>query len=253
MITELTPDVTWIHECYPIDDGRHVHSSVYTIEHDGQHILVDTGDLPNQETMLSQIETATGGGVDAMFISKSHMPHSANVIEFAERWPDVELVFPGGIPNVHGFPEITQWPHHSTETLLGRTFSTTRGPLLDLPHTTWLYDHASGVFFTVDGFCYYHQAGDCAGLAGDVPVRFRDVRDVTAAILYWLRYVDPDRVIDALDETLAAFDADWIAPCHGNPIPRDEIPAVTETVGEAIRDIAASYEPRSARSPAARD
>lgn len=108
MMTDITDDMTWFHECYEVDGNRHVHTSSFLVEAGSKHVFVDTSDLPNQEPMLSQIKEETDDSLDALYISKSHMPHSANVTSFAERWSDLKLIFPGGISNVHSFPPVTQ-------------------------------------------------------------------------------------------------------------------------------------------------
>ncbi len=242
MITQLTADIDWLHECHPVDD-RHIHSSAYVVHAPDGTILVDTGDLHYRDAILKQIETATdGAGLDGLFISKSHLPHAANVRAITEAWPDVEIVFPGGIHNVHGFPEVTQWPHHATTEWFGREFSTTRGPLIDIDHTTWLYDHAEEVFFTIDGFCYYHSPGDCARRSDELsnPFGAGDIQALYEDILLWLQYCNPEKVIAGTHEVLENREISYIAPGHGNPIHRDDLDEYLSTLEEAIRTIAPS-------------
>jgi flavorubredoxin len=245
MLTPITDDVTWLHECHDVDDGRHIHSSAYVVEGDDDALLVDTGDLHYREAVIDQIETATdGAGVGTVFVSKSHMPHSANVNALKAEWPDLEVVFPGGIPNVHGFPEIVQWPAFGRQELYGRDLGTTKGALLDIDHTVWLYDFDSGVFFTIDGFCAYHDPADCAKLTPglDAAVSVRNIREFYQDILLWIEYADPDRIMANLHELVDAYEPTYIAPGHGNPIAAEDIPRYMDNLERALRDIADSYE-----------
>ncbi len=239
MITELTPEIDWIHECHDVGD-RHVHSAAYVIDTGSEHLLVDTGDLHYQDEIVTQIRDSTGGsGIDAAFVSKSHLPHSGNVRRIFDEWPEADLIFPGGIPEIHGFPPVEQWGHHDTRERDGRTFSTTRGPFIDIDHTTWLYDHASATLFSVDGFCFYHSPTTCSAVSRDLEgFAVDDVESFYRDILLWLQYSDPERVISRTRDHLAEFEIEWIAPGHGNPIDGDDLPAYLDTLETAIERIA---------------
>jgi flavorubredoxin len=242
MITTIADEVHWIHECHDHGNG-HIHVSAFVIEEDGKNILIDTGDLHYRDEIEGQIEEVTSGsGVDSMFISKSHLPHSANVSNFISTWPDADVIFPGGIPEVHGFPEVVMWPHRGTEELYGRTFSTTQGPLLDITHTTWIYDHASEIFFTIDGFCYYHKPGQCHGMSSEYkqPFTRAHIQSFYEDILLWLQYVDPDKLMSILREIQNEQSLEYIAPTHGNPIHADDIPDYMNYLDQSVRSISSN-------------
>lgn len=249
MITQLTQDIDWIHECHDVD-GRHIHSSTYVIHAAEGDLLVDTGDLHYQDQVLLQIDQVTdGSGIDGLFVSKSHLPHAANVSAISDRWPEVEVVFPGGIHNVHGFPAVTQWPHQGTNEWFGREFETTRGPLIDLDHTTWLFDRDARVFFTIDGCCSYHADHECDLLSNERsrPFELSDIQDFYRDILVWLQYSNPDKVLAGMDAVFKNKDIDYVAPGHGNPIYRDDLSSYMDILDEAIRDLAESRTQASAK------
>jgi len=243
MIQTLTDDVYWIHECLTVDN-RHIHSSSYLIEHDDNYLMIDTGDHHHRDAIMSQIDDVVGdAGIDAVFVSKSHIPHSANVATFKERWSEMDIIFAGGIPEVHGFPEITHWPHHGTEHLNGRTLSTLQGPVIDVDHTTWLFDHASGVLFSVDAFCHFHEPDMCSALSGSFPdgIPLSNISDFNQEMMVWMKYVDPELLNEAIDEVFEEFDVEIIAPVHGNPIVSQDIDPYLERYKASIRDIADEF------------
>jgi flavorubredoxin len=245
MITRLTEDVTWIHECHDTENNNHIHSSIYLIEANDHYLLVDTGDLHYQGGVIDQITQVTDGeGLDSVFVSKSHMPHSANVTALKEKWSDLQVIFPGGINNVHGFPPVVQWPSFGTQELYGRKFDTTKGPLLDIDHCVWLYEHETGVFFTIDGYCSYHEPGTCGLLSDelDEDTSSEHIERFYRDILLWLEYADPDRVMNGIRELVNEYDPEIIAPGHGNPITSGDIPEYVDRLERAVNDIANSFE-----------
>jgi hypothetical protein len=139
---------------------------------------------------------------------------------------------------------VIQWPQYGTERLDGRTFDLTRGSLLDLPHTTWVFDRRSEVLFPLEGFCYYHREGEADKLSSELEagIRYEDVHDFYSDMLLWLKYAEPRKVVDDLQGIVEDFDPAVIAPAHGNPIVREDIQAYMEHIDRAVTAIADSYE-----------
>lgn len=243
-IRHLTDDVTWIYETHEVDGGRQVHSSVHLVTTDEGNLLINSGSHDLRPTFETQIQEVVGDeGVDVIFAQESHIPNSANVSAFRQEW-DATIIFPGGASPIHGFPEVEQWPQYGTEELFGRTFDLTRGPLLDLPHTTWVFDRQSGVLFSLDGFCYYHRPGEEGALSNELPdgIRYEDVLDFYSEMLLWLKYADPEKVVTSLRDTIEDFDIEYVAPAHGNPIVSADLPTYFDHIERAVTAIADSYE-----------
>ena len=217
---ELTDDVRWINVCYPHEE-RHEHVSVYLIEHGDRSILIDSGSFYHRTDIRTRLERATGGdGIDAIVLSHSDYPHSGNISAFRDEWGEVELVASSGSPELQGLADARRCTIGGSLEVCGRRFSFIDPPLADRSHTTWIYDHGSGVLFTADGFGSYHESGDCDAVSSD----FEDGIPETAIYEYhrhnlvWLRYVDPPKLRDALDDIFARYDVSFIAPIHGHPI-----------------------------------
>lgn len=244
MITDLTETTKWIHACNEVDDGVHVHSSVYLLEEGDKYFLVDTGDTYHQEELLDDVDRVIGDQpIDTLFLSQSHLPHSANVTELEARYPGLDMLCPGGVPDLHGVRHDQIWPAQGTAELHGRQFSTTPGPLMDVSHTTWLYDHNSGVFFTIDGFCTYHPPGACNALAGDLDSGFETqfIELFYRDMFRWIQFADHDALVSGVREIVDEFDFEYIAPSHGHPISQAEIEDYVTSFDDASRAIIDDY------------
>lgn len=240
----LSKDVTWVYDSHTVEGDRQIHTSLYLVQTDDGILLINSGDHDlREEFRASILEVTDGAGVDAIFAQESHIPNSANVSAFRREW-DADIIFPGGASPIHGFPEVKQWPQYGTETLFGRTFDLTRGPLLDLPHTTWVFDRQSSVLFSLDGFCYYHRSGEGGKYSTELAdgIRYEDVRDYYDEMLLWLKYADPDALITALQDLVDEYDIEFVAPAHGNPIPAGDLDSYMDHISEAVTEIAESYE-----------
>lgn len=240
----LTDDVRWIHECYDLGHGLHEHVSVYLVEADGGTIVVDSGSFYHRESLFRRITEATAGrGVQALILSHSDYPHSANISRFRQAWGDFDIVASCGDPAIQGLPYAR--PSHIGETLevLGRSFTFLDPPLADRSHTTWIYDHRDQVMFVADGFGNYHAAGSCDLLSPDLPGagRAAGIQDFHEDALTWLRFVDPDLMARVLRRLFEERPVRWVAPIHGNPIAAGDLDAYLAVLTEGVRKIAAAH------------
>ncbi|MFC5973581.1 MBL fold metallo-hydrolase [Halomarina salina] len=243
MARRLTPTVEWLSVCHPVE-GHHEHVSVYLVEHDGSYLLVDSGSFHHEAEIRSAIEAATdGAGIDAILLSHSDYPHSANVEPFREEWADVELVASSGSPAIQGLSDARRCVIGEDLDVLGRTFSFVDPPLADRSHTTWIHDDESKVLFTADGFGNYHDDG-CDRLStefdGGVPVEA--IYRYHAENLVWLRYVDPAKLRRALDDIFDRYEVSAVAPIHGNPILAADLPDYLDRLEAAASRIADGYD-----------
>jgi flavorubredoxin len=244
-VREIHDGVHWLTECYDLGD-RHEHVAVYLI-HDRErdrYVLVDSGSFYHRDSIASQVEAATdGAGVDALVLSHSDYPHSANVDAFASS-SDVELVASSASPRAQGLPpDATTADIGGSLEVAGRTFSFVDPPLADRSHTTWIYDHGSGGLFTADGFGSYHAPGECEYVSADFEdgIPAAEIRAFHEETLVWLRYVDPAKLRDALESILASFPVEYVAPIHGHPIMGADLDRYLDRLVEAAARIEAAY------------
>lgn len=241
----LTPDVQWINECYDLG-GKHEHVSVYLIEDGDDYILIDSGSFHHREEITRRLATVTDDeGIDALVLSHSDYPHSANISTFTSQWDDVELIASSGAPTLQGLPEDSRKCNiGESMTICGRTFSFVDPPLADRSHTTWIYDHESEVLFTADGFGNHHSPSECRLLSSEFEngIETEDIYTFHNETLVWLRYVDPDRLREVLESMLAEYDPSYIAPIHGNPIAAEDIDTYLARLIESAERITAEYD-----------
>lgn len=246
MPIEIAEGVRWIDECYDMD-GRHEHVSVFLV-HDrdsDQYALIDSGSFYHRGAIRAQVEEATGGrGVDALILSHSDYPHSANVREFKTEGDDVDLVASSGAPRAQGLPADARYAAiGGSLEIIGREFSFIDPPLADRSHTTWIYDHGSGGLFTADGFGSYHAPSECGRLSSDFAAGIPEeaIYAYHADTLVWLRYVDPEKLRAALDAIFETFEVEYVAPVHGHPIVGDDVEGYVDRLVSAAARIASEY------------
>ena len=240
----ITGDVQWINECYPHDE-RHEHVSVYMIRSDRTSILVDSGSFYHRDAIRDRIERSTDGtGLDAIILSHSDYPHAGNISTFREEWGEVELVASSGSPELQGLSDARRCRIGESLIVEGRQFSFIDPPLADRSHTTWIYDHDSGVLFTADGFGNYHEPNECNFTSRDFEdnVPKEAVYEFHAKNLVWLRYVDPDKLRTALTSIFDDYDVSYVAPIHGNPIARPDLDEYLDRLVDSAARIASEYE-----------
>ncbi len=232
--------ISWVHECYPEREG-HLHVSVYLVRAPGGNILVDSGSFYHRDRLSRRIAEATGGtGIQALILSHSDYPHSGNIGAFRRAWGDFEIVASCADPDIQGLPYARRSRIGETLEVLGRRFTFLDPPLADRSHTTWVFDEEARVLFVADGFGCLHPPGSCDVAWGQLP---RDGRDGGVAAFHeqtlrWLRYVDPERLMEALRAMLRRHPARWVAPIHGPPIAAPDLEDFLAALESAVRTIA---------------
>lgn len=240
---KLVEDVEWINECYPTQ-GKHEHVSVYLIRAGDQSIIIDSGSFYHRESIRNRIMKATRQqGIGAIILSHADTPHAGNVNAFRREWGDIDVIASSGVPELQGLPFAKRSKIGASLDVSGRRFSFIDPPLADRSHTSWIFDHTSGVLFTADGMGNYHHPGQCgytyAQFPGGVPLE--DIYDFHRTALVWLRYVDPNKLRRKLESIYAQFDIRYIAPVHGNPIAKEDLPEYMDRLTTAAKRIADEY------------
>ena len=241
---KLAPDVEWINECYPAQ-GRHEHVSVYLIRTASKYLIIDSGSYYHRESIRRRILEATGQlGLGAIILSHADYPHAGNVSAFRREWGVIDVIASSGVPELQGLPYAKKSKIGGSLEVFGRKFSFIDPPLADRSHTSWIYDHGSGVLFTADGMGNYHHPGQCGLTFGEFPggVPLTDIYDFHRTALVWLRYVDPARLRLRLESIYAQFDIAYIAPIHGNPIAIQDLGTFMDRLIEAAERITNEYQ-----------
>jgi flavorubredoxin len=234
---EIRDGLWWLNECYEVE-GSHEHVAVYAIEHEGQVLLVDSGSFYHREAVLSSVaELTDGAGPDALVLSHTDYPHSANVRPMRERWGEYELVASSGAPENQGLPpSARQCVVGESLDVRGRDLEFVDPPLADRSHTTWVFDEATGTLFTADGFGARHEPGECDATSADLGgVPAERVHEHHAGTLVWLQYADPDALCTAVERVFAERAVECVAPIHGPPV-------VGEDVDRYLADFRAAVE-----------
>lgn len=240
---QLTDDVSWINECYSHDE-THEHVSVYLIQSEGTAILIDSGSFYHQDPIMERVADDTDeSGLDAIVLSHSDYPHSGNISELRKAHGDVELVASSGSPELQGLSNARRCRIGESLDVMGRKFSFIDPPLADRSHTTWIYDHESGVLFTADGFGNYHMPDECNYTFQDFDngISAEAIYEFHSSNLVWLRYVDPDKLQRAVTGILDDYDVSYVAPIHGNPISSKDIDVYVDRLISAADRISSEY------------
>ena len=241
---EIVPGIEWIHECFPLSEGRHEHVSVYLVRGPEGNLVIDSGSFVHREAIRGRLERAVGEqGLSAIILSHTDYPHSGNVPDFVKRWGDVDIVASCSDADVQGLPYARRSRIDEPMEVCGRNFLFLDPPLADRSHTTWIYDMEARVVFAADGFGNYHVPGECdrtspeldGGIRTDDLVRFHE------DTLVWLRYADPPELMRALERMVSERPIEWICPIHGNPIHASDLPEYLRILGAAVEDIRARY------------
>ncbi len=241
---ELSGDVSWIAEAFPLPDGRFEHVSVYLVEAPAGSILIDSGSFYHRERLRRRITQATAGrGIGAMILSHSDYPHSGNVPDFRRLWGDFEIVASCADAAAQGLPYARRSRIGGSLDVLGRTFRFLDPPLADRSHTSWIYDEASRVMFAADGFGIYHAEGETGFTSRDYAAGISEeaIHDFHKDTIVWLRYVDPALLMDALRAMFDAHPVSWVAPIHGAPIAAEDLDDYLEKLERSVVAVSEGY------------
>jgi flavorubredoxin len=218
---ELSDNVTWIGDTYPVRGELHVHVSVFLVETPDGYVLIDTGSHYFEETIVTEVSEAAGDAdLDAVLVSHADLPHTGNIDSLRDRLGDFELYSATSAPELVGIPSPIECHPGETMSIAGHEFSFTDGPLADITDTVWVYDHGDGTLFSADGFGSYHRPEDRAKLSSEFPdgVPTEYIFEYHYRMFRWLKYVDCSRLIVAIDDLFDEFEIDYIAPTHGTPV-----------------------------------
>lgn len=245
MSVRINSQLVWLNECFDHTEmsDRHEHVGAYLLTGEERSVLIDSGSFYHRDSILGQLEDRTDAGPDAIVLSHSDYPHSANIEDIRSTWNDVTLVASSGAPSSQGLSDAIKCDIGGHMTVEGRTLDFIDPPLADRSHTTWIYDRDAQTLFTADGFGHYHRPGACDFLSTDFEngIDPKNIYEFHRDTLVWLRYVDPESLRRVLTDILGTYDIRWIAPIHGNPIAGDDLDRYLENLITAAARISDDY------------
>lgn len=237
MAETLTSDVKWVNEIHEIRN-KYIHVSAYLIENEEDYTLIDSGSQLYFDSMKIQIDAEIGdNSLSSLILSHADLPHAGNVEALREDHDGLDVILSSSRPDVVGLSEVLKCDLGSDMVIDGRTFSFLYPPLADIASSTWIFDHESGVLFTADGFGSFFED---SALSDDVysdSVSVENIEEYYTDELSWLRYANPEKIADHIDDILTDYDISWIAPTHGHPIPENAINDYLDKLSEALHSI----------------
>ena len=193
MIRNVTADLYQIGACVEGERG-HEAVRVYVLQNEGRPIIIDCGSQLHRAEIMAELDEVLGGAVPAyVFLTHSELPHSGNLQQIAERWPEIQVIVSNilikyiEIAPILPLDQILTVVPGTTLELAGRELQFINALLRDQPGTQWIYDEQTGTLFTGDGFGYYHSAGACEQF-GDEAITDEGLRDYLRDTFRFLRW-----------------------------------------------------------------
>lgn len=227
----LDGSVEWLSTCHAGErEGLHLHLSQYLVETAAGNVLVDAGG--GHETDLVPTLEERVDELDAVLLTHAILPHTGNVAELREAFPEATVVSTSPIPPAVGVEDAAPAVINDTEEVAGDTFTFIDPLLTDVVVSTWVYHHDSGTMFTAEGVGHYHAPDECTRLSTDYPdgVPADYVRAFAADKLRFLEYVDPEKLGIAFDTLFEEYDVERFAPIHGTPVERPDLEEYVDTL-----------------------
>ncbi len=228
---EIAPGVFWFGECSVVPLGDvilHFYNSAFLVAGDSACLLVETGPPSQLAGTEAQLEGVLDRGLPPLryiFTTHPETNHAGGLGRLLAHFPEAEMV--GDPTDLHHYlpdavDRINDRPPGTPLDLGGREFSWLPALFRDHRNSRWGFDHGSRVLFTGDGFAYshYHLAGQCGNDAEDVAdLELDDMTAVFASAAFpWIRFVDMEPYIKAMDQLLEDLAVDVVAPTHGLPV-----------------------------------
>lgn len=245
MRRDITPDVTWIAESFEFEPDKQTHVSVFLVETDEGHVLIDSGSHYHEEDILAEIRESVGDDeLAGIVVSHADLPHAGNVGSLAEELGEFEVYCATAAPELVGIPVTVNCSPGETLEIGDHSFTFIDAPLADITDTVWVFDHESGTMFTSDGFGSYHHPDDADAVSAELDnsITAEQIYEYHRTMFRWLELVDPDRLAADITDLFERFDVEQIAPTHGNPIVGADVEPYVDRFTDVLRDIVTSYE-----------
>ncbi|MDX1521555.1 MAG: MBL fold metallo-hydrolase, partial [Anaerolineae bacterium] len=174
MIRHVKDDIYQIGSCVIEETGAEaVH--IYVMLNDGHPILIDCGSHLHRGNLMAELDTVLNGAIPQwIFLTHTELPHSGNLQQVAEKWPDIQVKVSNvllsyiEIAPVIPLEQITMAIPGSEWVIGQRRLISVDALLKDQPGSQWIYDPATKTMFTGDGFGYYHPVEQCGHFSDEI-------------------------------------------------------------------------------------
>lgn len=226
MPRQLAPDVYWLQECGPDRDpggprAVHVPQHAYLLAGD-RTLLFDTLSPASTDHVLAELDAVLEDGLDYLVPSHPDVPHAGNTRAILEAHPEAELLAPryGTAHGLYHLGDARKVGEGDRLDLGGLEASFHEAAFPDAAIHLWLFERTTRTLFTVDWLGFPHLDDECDLFveAFDREVTVDRLVSLHEFVLFWLQYVDVDRVAATVDRLVERFDPAILAPGHGNPI-----------------------------------
>lgn len=187
-------------------------------------LLFDTLSPASTERMVEELKKALDGReLDYLVVSHDEAPHAGNSYAVLNEYPNAELLGSdkgSAAAEIHHLEDATRVQYGHTIDLGGYTVEFIEPIFMDSPATAWILEHSTGWMCTVDSFGYPHYRTDSLKFEDEMETNLteRQMSQYNGRSLQWLKYTDPEKVRDKIQQHLDKFDPQIVAPSHGHPI-----------------------------------
>jgi len=262
MAREIADGYYWIQECQDITDlqrritetgavppwydgdrGVHATNNAYLFRGEETLLFETLSSMATDQILREVDELLDGRGLDYLVLSHTDTPHCANTTELLSAHPETTLVVPG-----YGQPGDLYYLDDALTVTAGDQFDLGRYHLdvceatfLDAAKSLWLYERSTGTLFTVDWLGCPHYNDECLQFAEESghPPSVERLEQFHSRVFFWFEYVDPERTDAAMDDLLATYDPDVLAPAHGTPV-RSDVSGHVEKLKRVVRRLNAA-------------
>jgi flavorubredoxin len=225
MAREIVPGIHWIQECGPDRGGGgdlavHVPQHAYLL--DGtETLLFDTLSPASTDHVLAELDGLVDG-LDYLVPSHPDVPHAGNTRAILDAYPGAELVAPryGSGHELYHLDDALKVGEGDGIDLGGLEVTFHESAFPDSAVHLWMSERTTDTLFTVDWCGFPHLEDECALCVEEFE---RDVSvdrlvNLHEFVLFWLKYVDVERVEATVDRLVERFEPAVLAPAHGNPV-----------------------------------
>lgn len=235
MFREIFDNVYWIEELGPSRDdiarealdedwyieGRDVHvpQNAFLFV-DDRTLLFDTTSPANREQMTDDLDDILGDRtLDYLVVSHPDVPHAGNTHAILEQYPDATLVAPsyGDMHELYHLADSRKVDVGERINVGKFTVQFQEAPILDAPMTHWMTEEHTDMLLPVDWVCFPHTDEETLKFADEMPrdITVERLLQFNARVLFWMQYVDPEKLNEEIDAMIDRYDPDVIAPSHG--------------------------------------
>ena len=144
MIRNVTADLYQIGACVEGERG-HEAVRVYVLQNEGHPIILDCGSQLHRAEIMADLDEVLGGAAPAyVFLTHSELPHSGNLQQIVERWPEIQVLISSlllkyiELAPIMPLDQITAVDPGTTLEMAGRELRFVNALLKDQPGTQWI-------------------------------------------------------------------------------------------------------------------